>query len=384
MTEWPFPYVIIASSNQNKIREFRGLFYEQLGIEVKGLHDIPNAPEVTEDADTFEGNARKKAEEISKWLNVPVISDDSGLVVPALDGEPGIYSARYAGEHASDLENNEKLLQKLRQVPCNERGAYYVCVMALAIPGEETLTVRGELHGVLVDELQGSGGFGYDPLFYLPEEGVTMAELGIPRRQQISHRSQATKKLIEELTKHFRFAGNRQEKQMRVLIVSDSHGKANLLKQIVEREKADYVIHCGDFCTEKHELPKVPLSVVKGNCDWEMVPEEEHWEAEGLRFYATHGHRYNVKATKMPLRYRAEEVNADIVCYGHTHIPIAEMEDGRLFLNPGSISLPIVAPYPTYVILTIMDDRTVQVSYRQVDGRPAEKLGGTFVLKSKS
>jgi putative phosphoesterase len=170
-------------------------------------------------------------------------------------------------------------------------------------------------------------------------------------------------------------------KPLKVLVVSDSHGKANLLKQIVEREKADHVIHCGDFCTEKHELPKVNMTVVRGNCDWEKVAMEERWNGAGLRLYITHGHRYNVKATPMPLRYRGEEVGADIICFGHTHIPVAELVEGRLYLNPGSISLPIVAPVPTYAVLSIEAKRKVTVTFHQVDGRVVENMGGTFTLK---
>lgn len=381
MIDWPFPYVIVASGNKNKVRELRGIFQEKLGIEVKGLDEFPNAPTVIEDADTFEGNARKKAEVISQWLDAPVVSDDSGLVVPALDGEPGVHSARYAGEPTDDAKNNQKLLQKIKEVPSNERGAYFVCVMALAIPGEETITVSGECHGVIVDDLRGEGGFGYDPLFYLREEGKTMAEISLERKQQISHRAKATKRLISEMVKRFTFPKKKKDCKVRVLVVSDSHGKHNLLKQIVEREKADHVIHCGDFCTEKHELPSGEITYVRGNCDWEEAADEMQWETRNIRFYVTHGHRYNVKATKMPLRYRAEEVNADIICYGHTHIPIAEMDNGRLFLNPGSISHPIICPYPTYAIVEIDEDRTVQVHFHQVDGSVVSNMGGTFRLE---
>jgi XTP/dITP diphosphohydrolase len=163
-------------------------------------------PEIEEDQDTFEGNARKKAETISRLLGGPVISDDSGLVVPSLGGAPGVYSARYAGPGATDEANNRKLMEAIRSVPDGERTGIYVCVMALAVPGEETRLVRGECAGIVLDEPRGQGGFGYDPLFWLPEEGKTMAELPDERRYAISHRAKATRLLVERMKEEFLFS----------------------------------------------------------------------------------------------------------------------------------------------------------------------------------
>lgn len=196
MKVWPFPYIIIATRNKNKLKQFADLFKRDLNLEVKGLNDFENLPEIVEDQETFEGNARKKAETISKALQAPVISDDSGLVVPALGGEPGVYSARYAGPEADDERNNQKLIAKIRSVPKEKREGIYVCAMALAIPGEETQVVRGECKGIVIEEPRGTEGFGYDPIFYLPAEQKTMAELPNERKYQISHRAEATEKLI--------------------------------------------------------------------------------------------------------------------------------------------------------------------------------------------
>jgi XTP/dITP diphosphohydrolase len=206
MKAWPYPYLVIATANENKKKQFADLFREELGIEVKGLNDFQDVPAIIEDQETFEGNAIKKAEIIRDWLNMPVISDDSGLVVPALGGKPGVHSARYAGKGATDQQNNEKLIQEIQIVPEDRRQAYYVCVMALAIPGEETRTVRGECHGVILDTPRGTEGFGYDPLFYLPEYEKTMAELDKKVRYQISHRAKATRRMIELLKERFTFS----------------------------------------------------------------------------------------------------------------------------------------------------------------------------------
>ncbi|MBA4496275.1 XTP/dITP diphosphatase [Paenactinomyces guangxiensis] len=205
MKVWPFPYIIIATGNKNKLRQFADLFARDLHLDAKGLSDFSGLPEIVEDQDTFEGNARKKAETISNALQAPVISDDSGLVVPALDGEPGVYSARYAGPDANDERNNRKLLKKIRFVPEQHRQGIYVCAMALAVPGEETQLVRGECTGIIIEEPRGDEGFGYDPIFYLPSEQKTMAELPAERKYQISHRAKATEKLTALLKSKYIF-----------------------------------------------------------------------------------------------------------------------------------------------------------------------------------
>ncbi|RAL26698.1 XTP/dITP diphosphatase [Thermoflavimicrobium daqui] len=204
MKAWPFSYILIATRNNGKLKQFRDLF-APLHLVVKGLNDVSDLPEIEEDQDTFEGNAQKKAEAISRIVGGPVISDDSGLVVPALNGEPGVYSARYAGLHATDDENNRKLIQRIQGVPEDKRQGYYVCVMALAVPGEETKLVRGECQGNIVTEPRGDEGFGYDPIFYLPSEQKTMAQLPNERKYQISHRAEATKKLLALLKKEYVF-----------------------------------------------------------------------------------------------------------------------------------------------------------------------------------
>ncbi|TCS96556.1 metallophosphoesterase family protein [Hazenella coriacea] len=166
---------------------------------------------------------------------------------------------------------------------------------------------------------------------------------------------------------------------MKILIVSDSHGKKDLLQQIVQQVQADHVIHCGDFCTSVNELPDVPITVVRGNCDFEKVPKEQIFIVEDVRILVAHGHTLQVKRTPLPLRYRAEEVGVQIACFGHSHLPFCEQVGNVLLINPGSISNPRGFAFPTYAILQIHDGNA-EVSYYQIDGKVTKERGGSFPL----
>lgn len=190
--------VIIATKNPGKAKEFEDIFARR-GLAVKTLLDHPEIPEVEETGTTFEENATLKAETISKALNKMVIGDDSGLMVDALEGRPGIYSARYAGEPKNDQNNTNKLLTELAGVPEEKRTARFYCALAVAIPGRETFTVSGTVDGRILEEQRGSNGFGYDPVFYVPEKGKAMAELSSDEKNKISHRANALKKLDDVL-----------------------------------------------------------------------------------------------------------------------------------------------------------------------------------------
>ena len=155
--------------------------------------------EVIEDGTTFEENAVKKAVTIMQATGKATIADDSGLAVDALGGRPGIFTARFAGESATDDENINKLLEELKNVPESERTARFVCVIALAIPGEETKTFRGEVEGRILFEKHGENGFGYDPVFYLPQFDAAMAEVSAEVKNSVSHRFNALKLLKEYL-----------------------------------------------------------------------------------------------------------------------------------------------------------------------------------------
>lgn len=192
--------VIVATKNEGKIREFRALL-EKYGIRCKSLRDIElHHVRIEETGKTFRENALIKAETIAKALHAPVLADDSGLVVDALDGKPGVYSARYAGRNATDEENNEKLLRTLQNVPVEKRTARFVCAIAFVIPGKEPIFTEGTCEGTIAEYVAGSGGFGYDPLFIPQGYDKTMAELGEAEKNKLSHRFHALKQL-EELLK---------------------------------------------------------------------------------------------------------------------------------------------------------------------------------------
>jgi XTP/dITP diphosphohydrolase len=187
---------VLATRNQGKVREFNKLF-SILGWECVSLAEFADAPEVVEDGDTFEANAVKKAAAISRYLNMPAVGDDSGLEVDALGGRPGVYSARYAGEHATDEENWRKLLEEMSGVPDEQRTARFRCTLALVEPGSAPLIATGTCEGRIAHAPSGNNGFGYDPVFYLPERNKTMAELTAEEKNQISHRAEAMRNLLK-------------------------------------------------------------------------------------------------------------------------------------------------------------------------------------------
>lgn len=183
--------VVIATKNRGKVKDFETLFHP-LGYEVVTMFDVAPNMEIEETGTTFEENAILKAEALSEALGKIVIADDSGLAVDALNGEPGVYSARYAGDHDDDA-NIVKLLANLEGV--TDRTARFVCVMAVAAPNQATYTVRGECVGEITTAKQGENGFGYDPIFYVPHLHKTMAQLTAEQKGEISHRGNALRKL---------------------------------------------------------------------------------------------------------------------------------------------------------------------------------------------
>lgn len=185
--------IIIATKNKHKTEEFRMLFS---GYDVVSLCDLGFEDEIKEDAETFEGNARIKASFIAGRYGAFAVADDSGLVVDSLGGAPGVYSARYAGENASDTENLNKLLYEMENIPDNERTARFVAVLCGVYPDGREIIARGECEGLIVRERCGAGNFGYDPVFYYPPLGKTFAELSGPEKNKISHRGIAVRKFI--------------------------------------------------------------------------------------------------------------------------------------------------------------------------------------------
>ncbi len=196
--------LLVATGNRGKLRELKQLLIP-LDLEVMGLDQLDNPPVVAEDGATFTDNARKKALTLARFSGCLTLADDSGLCVDLLNGAPGVFSARYAGEQGDDKANNARLLKELLEIPLNQRKAHFHCCIALAWPDGRCETVEGQVDGLIIDQQRGSHGFGYDPLFLVPEYGKTMAELPADIKNRISHRGRALQKilpLLKEIIQH--------------------------------------------------------------------------------------------------------------------------------------------------------------------------------------
>jgi len=190
--------LVLATKNRGKIAEFEGLF-RGFDLEVKSLNDFGPIPPVIEDGETFEDNAVKKAQFTAKVLGFPAIADDSGLTVKALGGEPGVFSARYAGEGSTDEANNIKLLRAMKGI--EQREAAFICILAIAVPRGPALIYEGTCEGLITEEIRGSQGFGYDPIFYYPPVNKTFAQMSPAEKNSVSHRGRAMAELKGELGK---------------------------------------------------------------------------------------------------------------------------------------------------------------------------------------
>ncbi|MBI4644640.1 MAG: XTP/dITP diphosphatase [Deltaproteobacteria bacterium] len=197
------PTLVMATRNAGKVRELRALL-EGLGIELLSLADFPDLPEIPEEGATFAENAGTKAKEVARLTHLPALADDSGLEVAALGGRPGVFSARYAQDRTQpevpgDADNWRKLLEEMAGMPQEERGARFVCEIVLALPDGRVFKARGECAGYIALEPRGEHGFGYDPVFWVPEFERTMAELGLEVKNRLSHRARALAALREIL-----------------------------------------------------------------------------------------------------------------------------------------------------------------------------------------
>ncbi|MHC4662084.1 MAG: XTP/dITP diphosphatase [Planctomycetota bacterium] len=192
--------ILIATRNQGKLREI-GKLLEGMPYDVTSPNDIPGLPDVLEDGLTFEENAKKKAAALAAASGLLTLADDSGLMVDALGGAPGVFSARYAGEPVNDKANCRKILDNLDGVPQDKRTARFVCVIAGAAPDRLLFTVRGECEGVIINEPRGENGFGYDPVFFFSPKGRTFAQLHMDEKNIVSHRAKALSLAKVELEK---------------------------------------------------------------------------------------------------------------------------------------------------------------------------------------
>ena len=193
-----YPVMVIATRNPGKTAEIRSLL-EGFPVDIKNLTDFGPIPEVEEDGATFDENAYKKSSFTARVLGYPALADDSGLAVAALNGAPGVFSARYGGEHASDEDRVRKLLAEVKG--CSDRRAAFECVISLAVPSGPALTYEGRCEGVLAEAPAGANGFGYDPIFFYPALKKTFAQLTREEKSRVSHRGKALGELRAEFDK---------------------------------------------------------------------------------------------------------------------------------------------------------------------------------------
>ncbi len=201
--------LVLATRNRHKGEELAALLGD-LGLRIRILDEFPGIPDVIEDGDTCEANAVKKARAIADATGLPAVADDTGLEVDALGGRPGVYAARYAGEHATYEDNCRKLLRELAGVPQKRRTARFVTVAAIALPSDGVHIATGQLEGLITEEPAGSQGFGYDPVFFVPELGKTLAEVSAEIKNRVSHRAKAflqAKDLLRSIQFHVELSG---------------------------------------------------------------------------------------------------------------------------------------------------------------------------------
>jgi XTP/dITP diphosphohydrolase len=190
--------ILLATRNSGKIAEI-GSILQQRGIEVLSFDDLPgDPPEVVEDGETFADNAAKKALTAAQWAAMPALADDSGLVVAALGGEPGVRSSRYAGDEENMDANIDLLLERMADVSESERLAYFICILVLADPAGRTWQVGGRVDGLITFERMGDGGFGYDPVFFYIPADATFAQIGLEEKNKVSHRFRAVRAFVKK------------------------------------------------------------------------------------------------------------------------------------------------------------------------------------------
>lgn len=366
--------IVFATGNKDKLREIREIM-APLNLEVISMKEAGFDGDIEENGTTFEENALIKAGAIADWLksnkkdyaeDAVVLADDSGLEIDYLGGEPGIQSARYMGHDTSYDIKNKSLLDRLEGVPDEKRTARFVCAIAAVFPNGENKVVRGTMEGRIGHSIDGLNGFGYDPIFFLPEYGKTSAEISEEEKNAISHRGKALRAMQETLTQWKN--GGVDRNYYKVLVVSDTHGKNNNFYQVLQDEdELDLIIHCGDVEGTEDILETIadcPIKFVSGNNDFfSDLPKDLEFTIKGHKIWVNHGHQYLVSMGYENIKDEARDRGAEIVMYGHSHKPVAEFEDGMYIFNPGSLSYPRQeGRHPSYLTVYFYDDG--HISYK--------------------
>lgn len=368
------PKIIVATGNQNKAIEIHDMLDGK--FDVRTMAEAGIDCDIVEDGTTFEENALIKVQTIRPYVraagekDVILMADDSGLCVDALDGGPGIFSARYAGEHVTYDDNNQKLLAAMKDVPEEKRGAQFVCAVALIFPDGEIWTGRGTVTGKIADHLIGDNGFGYDPLFIEDSTGKSFAEMDEAQKNTLSHRYLAVQAAAEKLRE--KLGGRLGSGVKRIGVVSDSHGNImNLQDAIFAMGDIDAIFHLGDYVRDAKKMnvwTSAPAYWIRGNCD---MGDSEGVELAkihigGKLIMACHGHRFGVKTDLTALKYTAMEAGADVVLFGHTHHAYQAEEDGMLILNPGALIGGRYSDAPSYAVVEIAEDGSVSAEINEL------------------
>ena len=369
--------IIFATHNEHKLREIREILREFPG-EIISKKEIGEWEDAVEDGSSFLENAEIKAYDLYVRLKKKellqdgdiIMADDSGLSIEALSFGPGIYSARFLGENTPYPEKNKRILEMMKEASSKSRYAYFTCAIVAVLSDGRSLKTEARCEGEIAKEIRGEAGFGYDPIFFIPECGKTAAELSEEEKNKVSHRGKALRKmkriLKEEIAKSKKTAEEKKSKsknsaerkkeehsasdfkgEKKILVVSDNHRKLDNIYQLLEENPdISYFIHLGD--SEGSEdairthLPKGCESYfVQGNNDFfAYLPKEIEMRLGKERLFLTHGHLYGVGFDLQGLADEARARNCSMALFGHTHRPFSRMVNGVLCINPGSINFP--------------------------------------------
>ena len=369
--------IIFATHNEDKLREIREILREFPG-EIISKKEIGEWEDAVEDGSSFLENAEIKAYDLYVRLKKKellqdgdiIMADDSGLSIEALSFGPGIYSARFLGENTPYPEKNKRILEMMKEASSKSRYAYFTCAIVAVLSDGRSLKTEARCEGEIAKEIRGEAGFGYDPIFFIPECGKTAAELSEEEKNKVSHRGKALRKmeriLKEEIAKSKKTAEEKKSKsknsaerkkeehsasdfkgEKKILVVSDNHRKLDNIYQLLEENPdISYFIHLGD--SEGSEdairthLPKGCESCfVQGNNDFfAYLPKEIEMRLGKERLFLTHGHLYGVGFDLQGLADEARARNCSMALFGHTHRPFSRMVNGVLCINPGSINFP--------------------------------------------
>ena len=369
--------IIFATHNEHKLREIREILRDFPG-EIISKKEMGETEDAVENGNSFLDNAEIKAYDLYMRLKKKemledgdiIMADDSGLSIEALSFGPGIYSARFLGENTPYPEKNKRILAMLKDASSKSRYAYFTCAIVAVLPDGRSLKTEARCEGEIAEEIRGEAGFGYDPIFFIPECGKTAAELSEEEKNKVSHRGKALRKmeriLKEEIAKSKKTVEEKKSKsknsaerkkeehsasdfkgEKKILVVSDNHRKLDNIYQLLEENPdISYFIHLGD--SEGSEdairthLPKGCESYfVQGNNDFfAYLPKEIEMRLGKERLFLTHGHLYGVGFDLQGLADEARARNCSMALFGHTHRPFSRMVNGVLCINPGSINFP--------------------------------------------